>query len=80
MSKKMECILCSRHLGEIRDGTVSKHLNHICSECVNTTSEIIADSVLPDGHYREVKIRSSSARGSSPYSESFLRDFFDLRR
>ncbi len=75
--KALACVICDRHLGEIRDGTVSKLLNEICTPCLDTVNTLLGILIQsgPPGYKTNT---TKTVQGA--FSEDFLRDFFGMPR
>ena len=77
MPKPLACVICDRHLGEIRDGTVSKFLNEICTPCLDNVN-LLLGSIIQSGPPGYNTNTTRSVQGA--FSEDFLRDFFGMPR
>jgi hypothetical protein len=75
MPKPLACVICDRHLGEIRDGTVSKFLNEICTPCLENVN-LVLGAAMQSGPYNT----NTTKTVQGAFSEDFLRDFFDMPR
>lgn len=72
MSRKINCLGCNTHVGEVRDAALMKGLAHICPKCQKKVVEILKPKDTNSGSHDEyLKMMNQHKNKDNPFGDMF---------